>query len=102
MFKSRSVVAHIFRGVLGFGFLVGGLTYASTLGWWTVLPLAGALVCFRGCPMCWTVGLLETVLDRKDRIGCADGSCASDSKLSGSKVSDTPADADAELLVGKR
>lgn len=25
--------------------------------------------------MCWTAGLVETVLDRKSRASCPDGSC---------------------------
>ena len=76
MFKSGSVVEHILRGVLGFGLLGVGLLYSTALGWWTLAPLAGALVCFRGCPMCWTAGLVETVLHRK--AGCIDGSCGPD------------------------
>lgn len=75
MFKSASVAGHIGRGVLGFGFLAIALLYSPSLGWWTLAPAAGALVCFRGCPMCWTAGLIETVLDRKARTVCVDGSC---------------------------
>ncbi len=78
MFKSGSVVEHILRGVLGFGLLGVGLLYSPVLGWWTLAPLAGALMCFRGCPMCWTAGLVETVLHRKAQKGCIDGSCARD------------------------
>ena len=78
MFKSSSVVEHIFRGVLGFGLLAVGLLYSPVLGWWTLAPLVGALVSFRGCPMCWTAGLVETVLHRKGHQGCVDGSCARD------------------------
>ena len=78
MFKSGSVIEHIFRGVLGFGLLGVGLLYSVVLGWWTLVPLAGALVCFRGCPMCWTAGLVETVLQRKSQKGCIDGSCGPD------------------------
>ena len=77
MFKSRSVAGHLVRGVLGFGFLAIALLYAPVLGWWTLAPAAGALVSFRGCPMCWTVGLIETVLHRKTGTICVDGSCAS-------------------------
>jgi hypothetical protein len=65
MFKSRSVVEHVIRGVLGFGLLSMGLLYSPVLGWWTLAALAGALVCFRGCPMCWTAGLVETIIQRK-------------------------------------
>ncbi len=76
MFKSRSVAMHLFRGVLGFGLLAIALLYSSKLGWWTLTPIAGALVSFRGCPTCWTVGLMETLLNRKMGALCADGSCA--------------------------
>jgi hypothetical protein len=55
--------------------------YSASLGWWALAPLAAAVACFRGCPMCWTVGLIETVLARKTGGGpisrtCIDGSCA--------------------------
>ncbi len=71
MFRSGSVAVHVLKGVLGFGFLAIALQYASVLGWWTLVPVAGALVCFQGCPMCWIVGLIETVLRRKTRTACA-------------------------------
>jgi len=78
MFKSRSVVEHIIRGILGFGLLAVSLLYSPVLGWWTVALLVGALVSFRGCPTCWTAGLIETVLYRKTQRGCSDGSCRRD------------------------
>ena len=71
MFRSGSVAVHVLKGVLGFGFLAIALQYASVLGWWTLVPVAGALVCFQGCPTCWIVGLIETVLRRKTRTACA-------------------------------
>jgi hypothetical protein len=80
---SRSVVGHIVRGIAGAGFLTVALQYGPVLGWWALAPGAAALVCFRGCPMCWTVGLIETVLDRKTRAVCVDGSCANAQALSG-------------------
>ena len=76
MFKSPSIVEHVFRGVLGFGLLAVGLLYSDVLGWWTIVPLVGALLSFRGCPTCWTVGLVESVLLRKAQKGCGDRSCA--------------------------
>ena len=78
MFKSGSVVEHIIRGVLGFGLLAIGLMYSAVLGLWTLLLLAGALVCLRGCPLCWTAGLVETVLHPRAPKGCIDGSCRPD------------------------
>jgi len=76
MFKSGSVIAHVVRGIVGFGLLGVGLFYSAALGWWALLLLVGALVCFRGCPTCWTAGLVATVLHRKAQKGCVDGSCA--------------------------
>jgi len=48
MFGSSSVKVHIIKGLLGFGFLALVLHYAPMLGWWTLVPAAGALVCFGG------------------------------------------------------
>ena len=75
MFQSRTVMEHILRGVAGFGLVVVAVVYSSQLGWWTLAPLAGALVSFRGCPMCWTVGLVERIVSGKAANGCVDGSC---------------------------
>ena len=75
IFKSPNVLFHILRGILGFGFLAITLQYAPDLGWWIAAPAIAALVCLGGCPMCWTVGLIETVLRRKTSAGCVDGSC---------------------------
>jgi hypothetical protein len=77
VFGSRTIWGHLLKGLLGFAFLAVVLLYAPALGWWTLVPAAAALACFRGCPMCWTVGLVETVLHlRTARAGCVDGSCA--------------------------
>jgi hypothetical protein len=76
MLKRRTVAGHLLCGILGFGCLAAALVYASRLGWWTAVPLIVALVCFQGCPMCWTVGLIVTVVDRKKSASCVDGSCA--------------------------
>jgi len=74
MLTSSSVASHIVRGVVGAGLLSIALLYSSSLGWWAAIPAVGALLCFRGCPMCWTAGLIESVLDRKAKKSC-DGSC---------------------------
>ena len=70
MFGSRTVLIHILRGILGLGFLAVALQYSSDLGWWVLAPLAAALICLGGCPMCWTVGLVATILQRKTRPAC--------------------------------
>jgi hypothetical protein len=76
---SRSIAVHLARGILGAGFLAAALQYASIWGWWAMLPALAALVCFRGCPMCWTIGLVETIVDggkTGGKAGCIDGSCS--------------------------
>lgn len=62
MFGSRSVAEHLVRGVIGLGALAGAATWSASqpLVWLAAIPVA--LVAFRGCPMCWTVGLAETVV----------------------------------------
>jgi hypothetical protein len=62
MFASRTIPRHLARGVVGIGALGGAaaITPAYPLVWVVALPVA--MVAFRGCPMCWAVGLAETVL----------------------------------------
>jgi len=49
MLKSHTISGHLVRGVIGFGFLAIVLVYGpALLGWWTLIPAAGALVAFRG------------------------------------------------------
>ena len=79
MFKSASIAVHLSRGVVGLGAIAGALWLAPV-----TLPGAGAffvvgLVALRGCPMCWTFGLLEHVAARlsgSDAVdSCVYGSC---------------------------
>jgi len=74
-FRSPTIAVHVLRGILGIGFLYVALNYSSELGWWVLMPLAAALLFLGGCPMCWIVGLVDTVLRRKTGPSCVDGSC---------------------------
>ncbi len=63
MFGSRSVLLHLGRGVVGFGAL--GLALSGAGSPWLSLALVPvALFALKGCPICWTMGLLETVTMR--------------------------------------
>jgi hypothetical protein len=62
--SSRNVLVHLLRGLCGFALLAGVLLYAGDIGWWALIPAAGALVCLGGCPMCWVIGLIATVMNR--------------------------------------
>jgi hypothetical protein len=63
-FASNSLAEHIIRGVVGIGTLLYAIKISPTH------PLASMglgiamLLAFRGCPICWTIGLVETVILR--------------------------------------
>ena len=65
MFGSKSVLAHILRGVIGFGALALAILLARNADTASVhasVTLAiVALIALRGCPVCWTIGLFETL-----------------------------------------
>lgn len=65
MFASKSVLEHVARGVVGFGALAAAIVLAQASGWTAVVGSTAlavfALVAMRGCPMCWTLGMVETL-----------------------------------------
>lgn len=62
MFGSRTLLEHLLRGIAGIGILMIADAIAATYPaiWLLALPLV--VFAFRGCPICWTVGLAETVM----------------------------------------
>ena len=63
LFASESLVGHLLRGGMGIGLLVWAIQHQAqgALSWAAAIA---ALLAFRGCPMCWTVGLVESVLQK--------------------------------------
>jgi hypothetical protein len=63
-FVSASLGEHILRGVLAIGALVLAVVLFNLGAWYAIigggLLVAFAFVMFRGCPVCWTVGLVGT------------------------------------------
>jgi hypothetical protein len=64
-FASKSLAEHALRGVIGIGAISGAIALGGTVSpWWTLPAALGlgavALLAFRGCPICWTIGLFET------------------------------------------
>lgn len=60
MFASSTVARHYVRGALGLALVVLALVLTPAYGagiWLVALP---ALVLWRGCPTCWTLGLIQT------------------------------------------
>jgi hypothetical protein len=80
MFASRSILEHLARGAIGIGAFMASGPLASTRPWLALALLPVAFIALRGCPLCWTVGLVQTVLARLQRKSteglCADGACA--------------------------
>jgi H+/gluconate symporter-like permease len=64
MFCSTSVTQHVLRGIGALALLVCAAMVFQAHALWALLALAGALVLMRGCPMCWLVGLFETIARR--------------------------------------
>jgi hypothetical protein len=62
LFGSRTILGHLVRGIVGIGALVAASLVSGSYPavWVVAIPIA--LIAFRGCPMCWTVGLAETVI----------------------------------------
>ncbi len=71
-FASRTVPEHLLRGVAAIalaGFAVWILGSPGLLtGALALFAAVGAVLLLRGCPMCWMVGLAETVARRRQDV----------------------------------
>jgi len=83
MFASSTWTEHLLRGLIGIAAFVGAFMMREALPWLSLALLPLGLVALRGCPMCWTVGLIELGMnkmrgrtDQGLRARCTDGSCA--------------------------
>jgi len=63
-FASRTLTAHLIRGAIAVALLWAVLEYQQEHAGWALLAGALSLVALRGCPVCWTIGLVETVGQR--------------------------------------
>ena len=68
MFASKSLVEHSLRGVIGVSAILAAIFVGRAPGGVAVIASLGlaaiALVVFRGCPICWTIGMVETMHHR--------------------------------------
>ncbi|GAA1080161.1 hypothetical protein [Kitasatospora arboriphila] len=74
-YASRSLPRHLVRGVVGFGSLIGAFALVPLIGPVSLILLPVGVVALRGCPMCWTVGLMQTVSQGRLQRSCTDGRC---------------------------
>jgi len=66
LFASESLIGHLLRGVIGILLIILAfeLQAQSVLSFVSAI---GALLAFRGCPVCWTFGLVESVMQKIKR-----------------------------------
>ncbi|MGY1583131.1 hypothetical protein [Streptomyces sp. MN13] len=74
-FASATVPRHLARGAVGFGALAGALALLPVTGPVSLLLAPVGLIALRGCPMCWAIGLVETVSAGRLRRSCTNGRC---------------------------
>ena len=75
-FASASLPRHLLRGAVGFCLLGSALALVPSGGPAALLLAPPGLLALRGCPMCWTAGLIETVSSGRARRTCSAHSCA--------------------------
>ena len=61
MFGSAFLAAHLMRGAAAAALLAWAIVHQTAHPWLSLGAGVAALVALRGCPMCWTVGLVETL-----------------------------------------
>jgi hypothetical protein len=60
-FTSQTVTAHLLRGVLAFALLYAAVSLRLEYPGWALAAVALSFVAMRGCPVCWTTGLVEAI-----------------------------------------
>ncbi|MFC9298625.1 hypothetical protein ACFTWH_28100 [Streptomyces sp. NPDC057011] len=74
-FASASLPRHLARGGIGFGALIGAFALLPVVGVASLLLAPVGVLALRGCPMCWAVGLAQTLSRGRLRRECVDGRC---------------------------
>jgi hypothetical protein len=68
---SGSVREHLFRGAVGLAGAMFAIVLVAVVAPISLGLLLLTAVAWRGCPTCWTVGLLGTLADHRARRGCS-------------------------------
>lgn len=67
VFASQTLTGHLLRGAVAIGLLYAAISQQHAYPVWAMVSGILALVVMRGCPVCWTVGLVETIALRLPR-----------------------------------
>ena len=68
MFGSAFLGAHLMRGAAAAALLAWAIVHQTAHPWLSLGAGVAALVALRGCPMCWTMGLVETLSQGRSRF----------------------------------
>lgn len=74
-FASTSLPRHLIRGVVGFGAVIASFALIPAVGPLSLVLLPIGVLALRGCPMCWTIGLIQTISRGRLHRSCEDGHC---------------------------
>jgi|KBSMisStandDraft_5_1062788.scaffolds.fasta_scaffold683966_2 hypothetical protein len=64
MFPSKTIGGHLLRGAIAAVLIAWALLHQESHPVVALTAGAVALVAMRGCPLCWTLGLVATVVER--------------------------------------
>jgi hypothetical protein len=65
MFGSAYLIVHLMRGAAAAALIAWAIVNQTAHPWLSLAAGLAALVALRGCPMCWAVGLFETISKRR-------------------------------------
>ena len=66
LFANTSLLGHLVRGGIAALLAIWAIQH-QTRPALSLAAAAGAIIAFRGCPLCWTIGLVETLAPRLRR-----------------------------------
>jgi hypothetical protein len=64
MFASATILAHLLRGAVAAVLIVWAWLHQSSAPVFAAAAAVSAIVAMRGCPLCWVIGLCETIGER--------------------------------------
>lgn len=64
LFATRTLSGHLIRGAVAVALMCVAISQQHPHPAWSMLAGLLALVAMRGCPACWTVGLVEALHQR--------------------------------------
>lgn len=66
LFATQTLAGHLIRGAAAFALLVFAVNQQLAHPQASLAAGLLALVAMRGCPVCWAIGLVETIRQRRD------------------------------------